>query len=381
MKELPFSKESLQKAKEALQQAEASLRPLFEKGTTSLKHLFTQAKDEPPKKKAIALAAACALFLLLFGACALVATTPAAPAAQATETKIYLRVAPGMSSKAIGAELEKHGVIESPWKFWFVAKINGYDNQIKTGTYEFHPGMEPRDVLQKLVNGETTRIKFTIPEGYRIRDIAKRLAGEGIVDEQEFLKKAETYRPYDYIEKNDDATYACEGFLFPDTYELRSDFDTDTILKEMSSDFDQRLTPRLRARAKELDLSIYELVTFASLVEKEVRYDEDRPIVAQVFWKRLKIGMPLQSDTTFQYLRDDPKEDLSLADTEVDSPYNTYQHEGLPPGPIASPGMAAIEAVLYPADTDYLYFVADREGHNHYSKTYADHQALVEEVR
>jgi len=137
----------------------------------------------------------------------------------------------------------------------------------------------------------------------------------------------------------------------------------------------------MRQRAAEEHLSLYELVTLASLVEKEARYEEDRPIIAQVFLKRLAIGMPLQSDTTLQYLRNDPKEDLSLEDTKVDSPYNTYQHEGLPPGPIASPGLAAIEAVLYPASTEYLYFVADRQGHNHYSTNYADHLALVEQVR
>ena len=292
-----------------------------------------------------------------------------------------MHVKAGSTSKEIGQELEDHGVIASRWKFWIAAKVNGYDQQIKTGVYALHPGMEPRDVLQKLVAGETTSIKFTIPEGFRIQDIAKRLGDEGIVDEKEFLRKAQKYRPYDYVTPTSDVYYDSEGFLFPDTYELHADYDVDTILKEMSSDFDHRLTKKLRARAKELDLSIYELVTFASLVEKECRYADDRPIVAQVFWKRLKMGMPLQSDTTFQYLRDDPKEDLSLADTTVDSPYNTYQHKGLPPGPIASPGMASIEAVLYPADTDYLYFVADRDGHNHYSRTYAAHEKVVNEVR
>ena len=241
--------------------------------------------------------------------------------------------------------------------------------------------MDPREVLSLIVEGKTTRVRFTIPEGFSVRDIAKRLADEGIVDEQEFLKKAEDYRPYDYIERHANTFYACEGFLFPDTYELGTDMDVDTILKEMSSDFDQRLTKKMRQRAAEEHLSLYELVTLASLVEKEARYEEDRPIIAQVFLKRLAIGMPLQSDTTLQYLRNDPKEDLSLEDTKVDSPYNTYQHEGLPPGPIASPGLAAIEAVLYPASTEYLYFVADRQGHNHYSTNYADHLALVEQVR
>ena len=137
----------------------------------------------------------------------------------------------------------------------------------------------------------------------------------------------------------------------------------------------------MRQEAKEKGLSIYELVTLASLVEKEARYAEDRPIIAQVFFKRMKVGMPLQSDAPFQYLKDAPKEDLSIEDTKVDSPYNTYQHMGLPPGPIANPGVDSIDAVLHPSATDYLYFVADREGHNHYSHTYAEHLDIVDQVR
>ena len=370
-----------QRLLEVVHEIGAQLSPWAGKGKQALEDAWEHADGRQRKIAAIVIAA---IFVVcLVGMVTAVATSDTTPAAvqQDADAKIYLHVKSGMTSKEIGTELEHHGVLTSPWKFWLIAKMNGYDNQIKTGLYELHPGMEPRDVLQKLVAGETTRVKFTIPEGFRIRDIAKRLGDAGIVDEQEFLKKAEKYRPYDYVEKHNDTFYACEGFLFPDTYVLRSDYDVDSILKEMSSDFDQRLTPKLRARAKEMDLSIYELVTLASLVEKEARYDEDRPKVAQVFLKRLKIGMPLQSDTTFQYLRDDPKEDLTLADTKVDSPYNTYQNKGLPPGPIASPGMAAIEAVLYPASTDYLYFVSDRDGHNHYSTNYADHEAIVEEVR
>ena len=143
----------------------------------------------------------------------------------------------------------------------------------------------------------------------------------------------------------------------------------------------QTLADEMREKAEKMNLSVFELVTLASLVEKEARYEEDRPIIAQVFFKRLEINMPLQSDTTIQYLLDAPKEDVTYADTEIDSPYNTYQHYGLPPGPVANPGLASIEAVLEPADTDYLYFVADRAGHNHYSKSYDEHMEIVNRVR
>jgi UPF0755 protein len=180
---------------------------------------------------------------------------------------------------------------------------------------------------------------------------------------------------------NKNVLYAAEGFLFPETYAVESDYSIEEILKIMNDEFNLRLTEEMRTRAKEMNLSIYDLITLASLVEKEVRYDEDRPIVAQVFLKRLQLEMPLQSDATLQYLMDAPKEDVTIEDTKINSPYNTYQNAGLPPGPVANPGMAAIEAVLNPADTDYLYFVADRDGHNHYAYSYEEHLALVNQYR
>ena len=294
---------------------------------------------------------------------------------------IYLSVKPGMSASDIGDELVRRGVLEGKIPFWWKARQSGAASNFKTGMYAMHPRMSADAVLQKLTAGDTAVVKFTIPEGFGVKEIAKRLADEGLVDEQEFLTKAKDYAPYDYIRRKSDIRYACEGFLFPDTYELHEEASVDAILKMMSEDFDTRLTPELRARAKEMNLSIHDLITLASLVEKEARYAEDRPIIAQVFFKRMKLGMPLQSDTTLQYLMNAPKEDVSIKDTKIDSPYNTYQIKGLPPGPIASPGMAAIKAVLYPADTDYLYFVADRQGHNHYSKNYSDHEAAVNQFR
>ena len=294
---------------------------------------------------------------------------------------IYLSIKPGMSASEIGDELVRHGVLDGKIPFWWKARQSGAASNFKTGMYALHPRMSADAVLQKLTSGDTAVVKFTIPEGFGVKEIAKRLADEGLVDEQEFLTKAKNYAPYDYIKRKSDIRYACEGFLFPDTYELHEEASADAILKMMSEDFDTRLTPELRARAQEMNLSIHDLITLASLVEKEARYAEDRPIIAQVFFKRLKLGMPIQSDTTLQYLMNAPKEDVSIKDTKIDSPYNTYQNKGLPPGPIASPGMAAIKAVLYPADTDYLYFVADRQGHNHYSTNYADHQVIVEQVR
>lgn len=294
---------------------------------------------------------------------------------------IYMVVKPGTTASEISDRLMQLGVIDSRLRFWWLMKLQGDAGKFKTGTYAFTPHMDEQAVLDKLVVGDTTVVKFTIPEGFGIKEIAKRLADEGLVDEQEFLAEAKDFAPYDYMKKRPNVRYAAEGYLFPDTYVIHSDVSAEGIMKMMAEDFDTRLTPALRQQAAAKGLSIHDLITLASLVEKEARYDEDRPIIAQVFFKRLQMGMPLQSDTTLQYLMAGPKEDVSIEDTKINSPYNTYQHEGLPPGPIASPGMKSILAVLNPANTDYLYFVADRQGHNHYSQTYDEHLAIVEQVR
>ena len=344
---------------------------------------FDELRRFPPEdwtgymKKYIAPPALLFFLLLVLFSYALAPTAPA----PAGEEDAYVTVRSGMSADDVADMLEKRGIIQSRLKFWLAAKMNGADGTFKVGTYALHTNMEPRDVLQVLVEGNTVQVRFTIPEGFTVEDIARRLDAKGIVKQAAFLQAAKHYAPYDYIEKNDQARYYAEGFLFPDTYEVDGDITVDGILSMMSRDFDQRLTRKMRERAKEENLSIYELIILASLVEKEARYEEDRALIAQVFLKRLAVGMPLQSDATLQYLLDAPKEDVTYKDTEMDSPYNTYQHRGLPPGPVANPGTASIEAVLWPADTDYLYFVADRDGHNYYSHTYEEHDAIVQQVR
>ena len=327
-------------------------------------------------------AAAMALFLLImiFGISTIMFSDNSSTDSQKKQ-RVHFKIKEGMDAREIARILEQKGVIDSGFKFRMLAKLNGYEDQLKVGSYNFTTGMKYDEVFEKLLAGEPELVTFTIPEGFGVKDIAKRLAEIELVDQDEFLKKAETFAPYDYIEKRKNVFYYCEGFLFPDTYEVENNIEVDDILKIMAEDFDYRLTKKMRTRAAEENMSIYDLITLASIVEKEVRYAEDRPIVAQVFFKRLKIGMPLQTDASLQYLMDAPKEDVSIADTQMESPYNTYQHAGLPPGPIANPGLDAIEAVLNPANTDYLYFVADRSGHNHYSYTYDEHLNLVNQYR
>lgn len=297
------------------------------------------------------------------------------------DKKIHIKVSAGMTTAEIAEQLANKGVITSSLKFRFISRVRGYDNQMKPGTYVFKFGMSDEEVFEKMLSGAKYLVNFTIPEGFTVKDIVERLYNLDLADKEDFLKAAENFAPYDYMKRPKNVLYAAEGFLFPETYSIESDYSIEEILELMAGEFNKRLTEEMRAKAREKNLSIHDLITLASLVEKEVRYAEDRPVVAQIFLKRLELNMPLQSDATLQYLMDAPKEDVTISDTKIESPYNTYQNVGLPPGPVANPGIAAIEAVLNPSDTDYLYFVADREGHNHYSHEYDEHLNLVNQYR
>ena len=297
------------------------------------------------------------------------------------ERRINVKIREGLSTAEIAERLAEKDIIDSSLRFRLFARLYGYDDKFRPGAYTFTANMSDEEVFEKLLTGEKTVIRFTVPEGFGVKEIAERLYNLDLVDKEDFLKAAEDFAPYDYMRKRQNVLFAAEGFLFPDTYNVESDIEIDEILKLMAGNFDDRLTPTMRVTAEKMGLSVYDLITLASLVEREVRFPEDRPIVAQVLLKRLKLNMPLQTDATLQYLMDAPKEDVSIEDTQIDSPYNTYQHTGLPPGPIANPGMASITAVLHPADTDYLYFVADRMGHNHYAYTYEEHLNLVKHYR
>ena len=295
--------------------------------------------------------------------------------------RVHLKITAGMSTGEIADQLEEKGVINSSLKFRILSRLRGYDDKMKPGTYIFTTDMSYEEVFIKILSGEKYIVTLTIPEGFDVKQIAKRLYESDLADKEDFLKAAKDFTPYPYMKKHLHVFFAAEGFLFPDTYEIESDASVEEILQILADEFDRKLTPEMREKAEQMNLSIYDLITLASLVEREVRYPEDRAVVAQVFLKRLQMKMPLQTDATLQYLMDTPKEDVSIEDTQINSPYNTYQHEGLPPGPIASPGLESINAVLNPADTDYLYFVADRSGHNHYATTYEEHMELVNKYR
>lgn len=301
-------------------------------------------------------------------------------ATKSIHSAVYIRVQPGMNADKIANLLYKHNVIDSITGFKIVAKLNGLDNRLRAGNYTFYPHMEYREIIENLVNGKVSAITAMIPEGYNIDQIARAFAQKGIVNEEEFKKEAQNFSPFAYITTNTGEKYRVEGFLFPDTYELPADATAKDILTIMTNEFDSKFTPEMHQRAQQLNLTVKETIILASLVEKEAQIDSDRPIIAQVFMNRLRRGMPLQSCATIQYILGNPKAELSVQDTKIESPYNTYQHMGLPPGPIANPGLASIEAVLFAEPTEYLYFVADKDGKHHFSRTYEEHLQAIDRI-
>lgn len=297
---------------------------------------------------------------------------------------ISIKITNGMTTTEIANNLQNHGIINNSLGFCILARLEGKDTDFKEGIYYFRVGMNINSVLNKLVEGpENQVVRVTIPEGFTVEDIAKLLEQKNLTTKEDFCKVAKDFAPYDYIQEakqNKDIKYAVEGFLFPDTYDFDKSYSAEQIMSIMVDNFDHKLTSQMREQAQAENLSIFKLITMASLVEKEAKFAEDRPIIANVFFKRLADGMLLQSDATIQYALNEHKEEFSIEDTKYDSPYNTYQHEGLTPGPIGNPGLASIEAVLHPQKTDYMYFVADNEGHNHYSVTYDEHLQTIKEI-
>lgn len=293
----------------------------------------------------------------------------------------YVSIQPGMTADNIGNQLYEQGLIKNVLAFRVIAKFNGLDNTLKAGDYSFTTDMSVTQIVDRLARGATAQQLITIPEGYTVNQIAALIQEKQIGDAEKFKAAARNYRPHSYMAGSDAASYQVEGYLFPDTYQFDKGVTEEKLLTMMVGEFDQRFTSEMRNRADELGLSISQVVILASLVEKEAKLDSDRPVIAGVFLNRLQYHMPLQSCATIQYILGYAKPELTIQDTEIDSPYNTYQHHGLPPGPIANPGMAAINAVLYPAATEYLYFVADKQGQHHFSTNYEEHLAAIERVQ
>ena len=300
---------------------------------------------------------------------------------------IEVEIPKGMSANRVTDLLEQKGIIKNALVFKYYLMLKKEGSRFQAGIYELNPGMEKEALIAKLNAGDTVEaevIRFTIPEGYTIIQIADKLSSEGIVNKEKFLALIDEKRTWGdneavrSVPDNDKLHKRLEGYLFPETYEMVKESTEEDIIKRMTSELDRKLSTLPEDWMDVLEqrgLTIHEMLTIASLVEREVIVDEERPMVASVIFNRIKKGMALQIDATVQYLLDKPKERLLHADLEVDSPYNTYKVNGLPPGPIASPSLDSIKAVLYPDETDYFYYVTKKDGTNThlFAKTYNEH--------
>lgn len=286
---------------------------------------------------------------------------------------VYIKPKTGVHE--IAQILREAGVIGSSWAFLTLAYLQGSITRLHAGEYEFSPGISLRDVLRKLEAGRVISHQITIPEGFNAQEIAWFLASERLADAERFLELA---REPGFAEKLGVSAPGLEGYLFPDTYRLMRGMGEEEILRVMVNRFRRVVPPDLAERAEAVGLDLHETVTLASLIEKEAQLARERPLISAVFHNRLRRKMPLQSDPTAVYGLPEATRRIRASDLQRDTPYNTYRIPGLPPGPIANPGLGAILAAVTPAKVNYLYFVAKNDGSHVFSRTLSEHNQAVE---
>ena len=279
----------------------------------------------------------------------------------------------GLPLKEIVDELERRKVITNKVLFMLWARLMGYSRKIKAGEYLLSPNMAPVKILEKLTRGAIITHSITVPEGFTKKQIAELLDRKGLANKQQFLSLSDDPA---LLSQYGISGPSLEGYLYPDTYQFGRGISASTVIDAMVKHFWQVVTP-LKGRMEEARLRVEEVITLASIVEKETGRPRERPTIASVFLNRLKRGMRLYSDPTVIYGLKDFNGNLTRKDLLKPTPYNTYIIHGLPPGPIANPGLESIKAVLYPARTDYLYFVSKNDGSHHFSKTLSDHNRAV----
>ena len=280
----------------------------------------------------------------------------------------------GLGFKALSTLLYQKGMILHPVKFRLFARIKGYDKRIKAGEYMLSSSMTPKKILETMVDGKVYLHRLTIPEGYNLRQIAQAVESAGLASEADFLKAA---TDPDLVHAKEIDAQTFEGYLFPDTYYFPRGVTSENIISTMVKRFWSVFKPEWEEQTKTLGLTIPQVITLASIIEKETAVADERPIISSVFHNRLKRNMRLESDPTVIYGIEDYNGNITRKDLESPTRYNTYTMKGLPPGPISNTGVKAIEAALYPADTKFLYFVSRNDRTHHFSTNFKDHNRAV----
>ena len=287
---------------------------------------------------------------------------------------VEVKVERGEPLSAIVHRLKAHGVISNEKLFSFWARLWGLDKRIHWGLYRLELPLPPRQVLNQMLLGKGVFHRITVPEGLTVKEIADLLAKEAIADKDRFLAEAISTELLSLIGLEGKGV---EGYLFPNTYYFTPFVSERDILIAMMEQFRETIKPRLEEQTKEIGLSLHEVVTLASLIEKETGIEAERPLVSAVFHNRLKGKIPLQSDPTVIYGLKRFSGSLTRKDLQSRSPYNTYRILGLPPGPICNPGLSALKAALYPAPVPYLYFVSKNDGSHLFSVSLSEHNRAV----
>lgn len=302
------------------------------------------------------------------------------PEENRTIINVDVNIPQGSNTEAIGKVLKENGLINNVVYFRVLARIKGLDATFQYGDYTFNTGMNDEEIMEILATEGEKRevVTFTIPEGFSLDQIGDRLAAKGICTKSEFMNAIENGRyGYKFLEYIPDRNLRLQGYLFPATYEVYADATAEDVVSTMLEKFDQVFKDEYYDQMEALGMNLDEIVTIASIIEKEVRVPEERSLVSSVIYNRLDIGMNLQMCSTVLYVLDKTRDRLFYQDLEIESPYNTYKNPGLPVGPIANPGEASIIAALYPDDTNYLYFVlTDPEvGSHEFNTTLDEHNS------
>ncbi|MFA5516032.1 MAG: endolytic transglycosylase MltG [Desulfuromonadales bacterium] len=308
-----------------------------------------------------------ALFAVSFG---LFNYRPIAPAAP-----VLLTVPSGAPLPRVARQLEDAGVIADAGKFQFLARLRGDTRRAQAGEYEFTEPATPCAVLDRLIAGDVQQRRLTIPEGLTLREIADRLETEGIGPAAEIVRLAQSA---DFLAAMAIEASSPEGYLFPETYQFATGTGPQKLLSAMVRQFRDRISADIVGAAKERGLTLHELVTLASIIQKEAGNEMEMPVISAVFHNRLRRGIPLQADPTVIYGIEDFDGNLTRKHLRTTTPYNTYRIAGLPPGPIANPGLAALRAAAFPDEVDFLYFVARGDGTHQFSVTLKEHNQAVQ---
>jgi len=286
-----------------------------------------------------------------------------------------LSVASGMGAASIAHLLESKGLVSDARKFYLLCRLKKSGQKLKAGEYAFSSFSTPTQILDQIVQGKVLLHRVTIPEGSTLVDVAAIVEQAGLGSAKEIIQL--TTRDREFIDSLDLPGDTLEGYLFPETYYFSKTNNAKTIIKSMVRQFRIHFSKEWKGRAKEQGLSVQDVVIMASIVEKEAVVDSERPVIAGVFFNRLKLNMPLQSDPTAVYDLPDFSGPITSEHLLRQSPYNTYQKKGLPVGPICNPGAKSLQAVLYPQDVPYLYFVSNNDGTHRFSTTLEEHHKAV----